>query len=334
MSIINSNPIQGVNLIILHNNEYAILNRIAYIMVKKHSQFIINCNTDALKCREHHFDANSPDKGCFLSSSIHFEFELSNIALEYIKNIVKNKPITNSEFIFVIKNADNNINKNLYLELRRLIDTSHAARWILTTERHTFLDQSIQSRALLINCCFPLENIMKCCKLQNTLEHYYPIYLRTKGNVVTFLQLISTSHESMLWQDTFDKFMTELLVEKKQLNVILHTREMVYKLYHIGLSFTEFCRYVVIKYGESIKDIIPLIAKCEHENSKFKECLMYEKVILELYSTLKLSCTKKSKVTKTTKTTKTTKQGDPDKDLDTVEGDKKKNRTKSKDKKI
>ena len=313
MNIINSNPLGGVNLVILYNNEYAILNRIAYIMVKKHAQLI------PITCREHYFDGNAPEKGSFLSSSIHFEFELSNSALEYIKNIVKNKSITNSEFMFVIKNANNNINKNLYLELRRLIDTSPSARWILTMESHTFVDKSIQSRALLINCGFPLDNIIKCCKLQNTADHYHPIYLSTNGNIITFLQLISTSNQTMLWQDAFNAFMLELLVEKKQINVILNTREMVYKLYHIGVSFTEFCRYVVFKYGERIKDILPLIARCEHENSKFKECLMYERIILELYNTLKATSNKKSKKQSEEKT---------------VEGDKKKRRAKGSEKKI
>ncbi len=324
MNLINSNPLGGVNLVMLYNNEYAILNRIAYIMVKKHAQLIPKYGKDPLICREHYFDSNAPEKGCFLSSNIHFEFELSNIALEYIKNIVKNKPITNNEFIFVIKNANNNINRNIYLELRRLIDTSHSARWILTMESHSFLDKSIQSRSLLINCGFPLNNIVKCCKLQNTTDHYHPIYLSTNGNVITFLQLISTSNETMLWQDAFNAFMVELLVEKKQINIILNTREMVYKLYHIGVSFTEFCRYVVLKYGERIKDIIPLIARCEHENSKFKECLMYERIILELYNTLKATCNKKLK-------NKINVKQSAEK---TVEGDKKKRRAKGTEKKI
>ncbi len=240
-------------------------------------------------CRQHFLDATAPDTGSFIASKYHFEFELTESSLQYIKSLIKNKPIYTNEFIFIIKNANLNANRNLYLELRRLIDTSNIARWILTMERHNFLEKSISSRALMINCYFSLSSIMKCCNLSKSIEEYNPIFMRAKGNVITFLQLISTPSPTLLWQDVFDKFMIELQQEKKHFNVISSTREMVYKLYHIGVPFAEFCRYIVFKFGQDIADMISLIALCEHQNTKSKECLMYEKVILELYKHLKHS---------------------------------------------
>jgi hypothetical protein len=298
LNIIRSDPIGGLNLVVLHNNEYAILNRIACMIVKSHINADGNTATvpHDLICRQHFFDASSPDSGSFISSRYHFEFELTENSLHYIKSLIKNKPIYTSEFIFVVKNANMSINRNLYLELRRLIDTSNTARWILTMERHTFLEKSISSRALLVNCCFTLANIIKCCNLPKSLEDYYPIFIRAKGNVITFLQLTSSTMAStLLWQDVFDKFITELQNEKKQVNIIMTTREMVYKLYHIGVPFAEFCRYIIFKFGQDISDMISSIASCEHQNTKSKECLMYEKVILELYKHLKNNSDCKSK---------------------------------------
>jgi hypothetical protein len=286
LHLLNSNPIGGVHFVVLHNNEYAILNRIAFMIAKRHVATLTDTSTkQKIICREHLFEPNTPDTGSFISSDYHFEFELTETSLQYIKKLIKNKPIFSSEFVFIIKNASMSINRTLYLELRRLIDTSNIARWIITMERHTFLDKSVQSRALMINCCFPLLHIVRSCRLPLTIEEYYPVFMKSKGNVITFLQLISTTNQSMLWQDTFDKFIVGLQQEKKQLIVIMTTREIVYKLYHIGVSFTEFCRYIIIKYGKDIADIITLIAECEHEVSvsKSKECLMYEKIILELY---------------------------------------------------
>lgn len=300
LKIIKSYPIGGLNLVVLHNNEYAILNRIAFSIVKSH----IKADTHDIICRQHFFDASSPDSGSFISSRYHFEFELTENSLQYIKSLIKNKPIYTSEFIFVIKNANMNINRNLYLELRRLIDMSNTARWILTMERHTFLEKSLSSRALLINCCFTLQNIIKCCNLPGTLEDYYPIFIRAKGNVITFLQFISSTMAStLLWQDVFDKFISELQNEKKQLNIIMTTREMVYKLYHIGVPFAEFCRYIVFKFGQDIADMISVIASCEHQNTKSKECLMYEKVILELYKHLKSKQSRQIKSSNTKQST-------------------------------
>ncbi len=283
LDIIHSDPIGGVNLVVLHNNEYAILNRLAFMIVKKHIE------NNHVTCRESYFDCTAPDKGSFISSDYHFEFELTEQSLEYIKGTIKNKPIFNKEFIFVIKNASNSVNRNLYLELRRLIDTSNVARWIITMERHAFLEKSIQSRALMINCCFPLQNILQCCKLPLSIEEYTPIYMRSKGNVINFIQLVSTSISSLLWQDNFDKFIQDVLKEKKQINVIFASREIAYKLYHIGVTFSEFCRYLAIRFGETIQDIIPLIAEYEHSCSRNNECLLFERMILELYKQLHVS---------------------------------------------
>lgn len=290
--IITSDPIGGVNLLVLHNNEYAILNRIAFMIVKKH------VGIDRLSCRENFFDNSSPEKGSFISSDYHFEFELTEQSLERIRHTIKNKPIFTNEFIFMIKNATSNVNRNLYLELRRLIDTNslnNVSRWIITMERHTFLEKSVQSRALMVNCCFPLENILQCCNLPQPKEDYHQTFIKSKGNVINFLQLLSSSASSLMWQDAFDKFMSELIKEKKQINVIASSREMVYKLYHIGVPLAEFCRYVILKYGDDVKDIVPMIATCEHQSTKNNECLLYEKVILEVYKHMFSSTMRKPK---------------------------------------
>ena len=265
------------------------------MMIKKH----VSC-TD-LFCKENLYDFNSPEKGTFITSDYHFDFALSETSLQYIKTLIKNKPIFNNEFLFIIKHTGVFINKNHFLELRRLIDTSKVSRWIITMENKTNLERSIQSRALTVNCCFPLDNVIKCCNLPLDNADYQDVFIKSKGNVITFLQLTTSSHSSMLWQDTFDKCMTTIEQEKKAINVIALSREMAYKLFHIGVPFTDFCRYIAFKYQNRMSDLISFIADCEHRATKSNECLMYERVILHLYKHIKSSSKRSHKLKKVIK---------------------------------
>jgi hypothetical protein len=216
------------------------------------------------------------------------EFDLCESTLEYIKKLIGNQCITGKEYIFVIKNAHNNINRNLYLELRRLIDTNHSAKWIITMNSYAFMEKSLLSRAIIINCCFPLENILKTTSLQNQLTEVesQKLYMKSKGNVITFLELACNNKQSLLWQSTFDLLMDKITIEKKEIVIIDSVRDFVYKLFHVGISITDLCHYVVFKYGERIQPIMPEIAQCEWQGKQGKDCLAYEKLILKLYKTL------------------------------------------------
>jgi hypothetical protein len=74
--------------------------------------------------------------------------------------------------------------------------------------------------------------------------------------------------------------------EKKQYNIIKNIRELVYKLFHVGVSIKDICMYIIKKYNthKKINDIVIELAKYEHETLiGAKEILVYEKIFLYLY---------------------------------------------------
>lgn len=297
--IIQSDPLGGINMVILHNNEFAVLNRIAFVMVKKH------IGLEHLKCRSSLLDPTNDSKGDFILSDYHMEFDLNETSLEYIKKLISNKCISGKEYIFVVKNAHNNINRNIYLELRRLIDTNHSAKWILTLASCAFIEKSLLSRAIVINCCFPLDNIMKVTTLELSNAEAQTLFLKSKGNVITFLELAGNNRQSLLWHNTFDALMEKTLHEKKESAIIDNVRDFVYKLFHVGISITDLCHYIILKYGEQVQCMISDIAEYELNGKHGKDCLAYEQLILKVYKTLHskpvkkhIKCKAKSSVAK------------------------------------
>jgi hypothetical protein len=278
--IIQSDPLGATHMIILHNNEFAILNRIAFTMVK---QYI---GKPDIKCRASLIDPSNDTRGDFILSDYHMEFDLSEASLAYIKKLIGNQCISGKSYVFVIKNAQNNIHRNLYLELRRLIDINHSAKWILTTTTYAFMEKSLLSRAIIINCCFPLPKILKAIPLELSDTESQNLFFKSKGNVITFLELAFSNKYSLLWHNTFDVLLEKILKEKKEVVIIDCIRDFVYKLFHVGVSITDLSHYIVFKYGDMIQNIIGEVADCEYNGKHGKDCLAYEKLMLKLYQHL------------------------------------------------
>lgn len=283
LNIIIKNVIIDINGLVLTGNEYGILNRIAQLVVKSmfdlETLFISNC----------YYNPNKESDGSYLLSNYHMEFDLNEKALEQIKSIISNKNISQRQFVFIIKNAEPNINRHIYLALRRLIDVNPTAKFIITTTSTSFMEKSLLSRLLILKCHFPFDNILKTdIVIQTTkniteLEHIYRI---SNNNVITLLQNLSNNCKSMLWEQTCDKLLKIISQETKQLTVIMSIREHVYKLFHVGVPIKDICKYVIKKHSNhaKINDIVKIMADCEHGAlSGSKELLHYEKLFLELY---------------------------------------------------
>lgn len=291
-NIITKNVINDINGIMLVGNEYGILNRIA--------QLIVKCMFDieTLWIRACPLNPAKETEGEYLLSDYHMEFELNDKSLEFIKSIISNKNISNRHFVFIIKNAEPSINRNLYLTLRRLIDLNQNARFIITTSSTSFMEKSLMSRVILAHCNFPFENILQTDLLSNALvnntkEKLHKIYQQANYNIVSLLQHISNQCSTLLWQQTIDKLIEDIKKEKKQYNVIMLIRENVYKLYHVGVPLKEICRYVVQvcsdnkMFKKSIHQIVSAATECEHGITQGnKGILLYEKLFLSIYKVM------------------------------------------------
>jgi hypothetical protein len=286
-NIIIKNIINDVNGIVLTGNEYGILNRIAQLVVK--SMFDI----EQLHISTSYFNPIKEKDGHYLLSQYHMEFNLNEKALNYIKNIISNRNISQRQFVFIIKNAEPNINRHMYLALRRLIDMNSSAKFIVTTTSTSFIEKSLLSRLLTINCHFPFENILKTDITNNytiSNDELNQLYRSFNSNIITLLAHLSSDSKSLLWQQTCDKLLHIIAYEKKQINVIMSIREYVYKLFHIGIPLKDICKYIIEKNIDNIhiSEIVAMAADCENSALQGnKELLYYEKLFLELYKYIK-----------------------------------------------
>lgn len=272
----------------LYGNEYAILNRIA--------QWVVKCMfgvKSLSNLRMVPFNPFKESDGEFMLSDYHMEFDLTDKALEYIKSVIKNKTISSRSFVFIIKNADHSLNRNLYLALRRLIDMNASSKFIITTSGLSFMEKSLLSRVLKVNCMFPFEKVMVCDILvqQGIDEKELSDAYLENNNIITLLQHLSTKCEGLLWHKTVDQLIQTLKTEKKQLVIIMAIREVVYKLYHIGVGLNDICKYVIRHHvtpkTKNAHQIVWVAAHCDHAITQGnKDILLYEQFFLQLYKLL------------------------------------------------
>ena len=251
LSIIEKNVLADVNSLIIHGNEYAIINRIAQYTVKR----LFDVPTFPIRA------VPLGEDGEYMLSDFHMEFELTDKSLKFIKSIINNKTISNKSFVFIIKYAEATLNRNLFLELRRLIDLNSTSKFIITATSTSFLEQSLVSRCVLVNCIFPLDKIMACdiipASIQGDKEQLKDAFIESRGNVITFLQHVSLMNKCgtknnnnkidtlLLWHKHVDKLLISLKKETNQLSGICNIRDSVYKVYHVGIPLKDICHYVL-----------------------------------------------------------------------------------------
>jgi hypothetical protein len=290
LKIIKANTLNDLNGVLLYANEYAILNRIAQIVVKQ------LFNIETLYIRPAFYDKNdnvvSNQEPDYLLSDVHMEFELNEKSLAYIKSIITNRTISNKSFVFIIKNAECKISRHHFLTLRRLMDINSTSKFIITSTSISFMESSLSSRLLPISCSFPFSNITNLINsniIPSTIseDDLQCRYSNVKCNIISLLQNINIDvGKELLWEKTIDKVLISFTTEKKQYNIIKNIRELVYKLFHVGVSIKDICMYIIKKYNthKKINDIVIELAKYEHETLiGAKEILVYEKIFLYLY---------------------------------------------------
>jgi hypothetical protein len=287
MRMLECNILEETGALFLHSNEYALLNRIAQLFVK--TLF----NVDTLHIQR-------VDNGNFeyMASDLHMEFELSDKCLEYIKSIVSSRrfSIINKNFVFIIKQADSDVNRNVHLGLRRIMDINPYAKFIITSTSASMIEKSLLSRTLLVNCSFPFDQIMTSQVMADTNVMHDETSLRgmyhdSHCNIITFLQNISSKESRlMLWQSSIDKLFSTK--HKKHIDIIHACRETAYKLYHIGIRLADIARYIINKHVSETPSnpscIVNLCAECEHRaRLGCKDILVYERLLLKTYLLIK-----------------------------------------------
>jgi hypothetical protein len=303
--VIKTKVLCDINAMLLHANEYAILNRVAQLVVKKFF------DVDALAFRTSAFTSTKDNTTHeYVASDYHMEFDLNDKSLEYIKGMISNRTISQRNFVFIIKNAEQDINRNTYLALRRLIDINSSSRFIITTTSITFMEKSLVSRCLLLNCSFPIINLINSSVLLDLgfspseiddTDKLRQMYCDSNNNIITLLQNMRTSSNGLLWHASIHKLLQVFGTEKNQLLIIHTVREHVYKLYHVGVRLSDIMTFVIrelvkndSKSKKTVKksatanakmhNVVMLAAECDHlQRQGGKDIFLYERFFLSLY---------------------------------------------------
>lgn len=222
-------------------------------------------------------------------SDYHFELVYSEKHIKFIKSIIKNKNISKSPFVFIIKNIDATT-KTSQCPIKKLIDNNGSAIFIFLSRGLNKIENPIVSRSMLINTSFKLDNIYNVFKILNpedkmNLEDFTIEYHKCNNSIIAFLIQYEYGFKKLRIFKELDKLLDNLKKEKNMLTAIMKIREYTYKAYHVTFPLQEISKYVIEKYkNESyITDIVKLSSDCDTEIiiSK-KELLVYEKFFINL----------------------------------------------------
>lgn len=227
---------EGMKSIILYGNELLYLDLISEMIIKGYYNLgILHLH----KADDYEY------------SDYHFDLHYSDQTIKFIKEIVKNKSVSNRPFIFVIRGVEE-VKKQL--PLKHLIDYQGGAQFIFLMRNLGRVDRTILSRSTLINCSFNANAA------------------RLASNKIVVFQRLE-----------------ELLILMKKENritiVIEAIREFIYKVYHMCIPLTMLSKYIIKTYDhhERSRDIVELAAGCDISG----DCiLVYEKFFLGLVKLL------------------------------------------------
>ena len=161
---------------------------------------------------------------------------------------------------------------------------------------------TILSRCSLMNLAFPINNIYNT--LNRLLDTHSQVnkdtfeseYASTGYDILSYIMKYSLSITTTCLDEVVIKHFDNVIKEKNILNVIMTTRELSYKLYHINFPISMLSHIIINKHKDkdNINDIVSTCADCDAlaATSK-KDVLVYEKMLLQLYHLIK-----KSKVAK------------------------------------
>lgn len=188
----------------------------------------------------------------YKSSDVHFEIELCDTMLKFIKQITKNRPINDNPFMFFILNFQD-VSKSLQQSLRRLMDSTTANTvFVMATTRLSRIDHGLMSRSTMIN-----------------------LFKMKKPLLEEKIQAVENAIEGLL--DSAKKM--------KPLDKILKSRELAYKLFHVNYPI-EKVALTIVNYFSRDEAIIPQVVKTcaeadAHSQSVHKDILCYEQLLLE-----------------------------------------------------
>lgn len=184
-------------------------------------------------------------------SDVHFEFVISNDSIEFIKQTVRNKPISGKPFMFVLLSVQEASRCNQQA-LRRIIDNSPSSIFIMCTTSMTHMDVGLVSRCCVINLYKMKKDIVDC---KETMMD---------SSIQTFLAKAK---------------------KLKPLDAIKESRDLAHKLFHVNCPFGRICMNI-IKYFENDENLIhKVVQMCSNYDTKcralHKDILLYEQVLFE-----------------------------------------------------
>lgn len=221
-------------------------------------------------------------------SDYHFEIELSEKYLGFVKNIVMNKNISNKPFVFIVQNVDTiqNNYKLLQTAFKHMLDAKNNCRFILLTKSLQSIDDAITSRSMIINASFPQSHMKSVfesiIERDIDIKEFEDKYNESGQSLFALLVYHEMGYEQPRVFKHLDALLTLMTKEKNELTLINTIREFVYKIYHVTMPLNVLSNYIISKTcnEQYILDIVKLCAECSTEMAQSsKDILVFEKLL-------------------------------------------------------
>ena len=227
----NPHKLSGFKSIVLYGNSQSFIDIYFNILMK-------NLSGDQLVANK---------IGCFQNdnevvykySNFHFEYDHSRCGekyLSFVKTIFNNKPISNSQHIWYIKNLGKQ-SRNLQLSYTRIIEKSIWSQFWFSSESLT-IDKAIKSRSLLINLAWGSD------RMYNLIQEMSKNNITRKEFLIYFL--CNKKKVSLSFHDEYlDKLLITIEKQPKAGIVIDTIRDYCYKVFHMNIPFTYIAKYTI-----------------------------------------------------------------------------------------
>lgn len=245
----------------------------------------------------------------YMFSDRHIEIDLCEEAIVYLKQVVKNKTLSASKFIFYIKGVNRN-NFHLQRQLKNIIETSHNSLFVITAKSLSNVQPVLQSLSIQLNLGFPLEKIMEwydiyssslledCTFSRAEVESIYS----TDHDFINLVLKMSMNAKKSKLEEALYKFLDQETTKNKY-DLVAKSREMAYKLYHMNVPISYICRsftsfFQNYDYSCSMK-LIELASQAEYMSciSK-KDVLSYERFLIDVLSIPRIAKLQNSEIPK------------------------------------
>lgn len=235
-------------------------------------------------------------------SDRHMEMPLTDLYIQHLKGITKNNTLSKRKYLFYLK-CHGRLTPLLYNQLKNIVETSLNAVFVLATSSRSDVSSVLTNMACQINVSFPCERLYRFYKDRlDMFQHEKPMsYEDMQGyyqqlpndNIGCILRMVMNRKTKL--EDAIDKFLETCEREKNDLTLIMESRELAYKMFHLNYPIALIAKYLLSVLPSHVhQDFAILAAQSDHMCAISKKDVMtYERFLIKTIHVLRTTPPKK-----------------------------------------